>query len=297
MATTEALTENSRQGINFQIPPCIGLDARLSPNLRPGCGHAYDETPVGLVVYVRNDPVNLVDPDGRAPLRINGGTVTVIGSRSTIDWILDDVFPWELNLREAEWDPNVGKGRNVGQSIISASRIWKEGRDKAIDKALAGLEGMTEKEDCAQFLASIFSHAKTNLQGKYGTQYASASAIISLAKNAEYHIYTKGDMSVTPDGRKLSEALAIPESGTYTVAFVVPGFNVVYLGQNAFAGNMKTLLLHEALHLIFKAPDGNVLGFGLSDLDLAASAGVDTKGMTNDQASIAFTEKINKSCR
>ena len=64
MATTAALTENSRQGINPQIPPCVGLETRLSPNLRWGCGHAYDETPVGLVVYVRNDPVNLVDPDG-----------------------------------------------------------------------------------------------------------------------------------------------------------------------------------------------------------------------------------------
>jgi len=65
MVTTGALTENSRQGINSQIPPCIGLGSRLSPNPRPGCGHAYDETPVGLVVYVRNDPVNFIDPDGR----------------------------------------------------------------------------------------------------------------------------------------------------------------------------------------------------------------------------------------
>ena len=66
MATTTALTENSRQGINSKIPPCVGLEARLSRDLRPGCCHAYDETPVGLVVYVRNDPVNLVDPDGRS---------------------------------------------------------------------------------------------------------------------------------------------------------------------------------------------------------------------------------------
>jgi len=65
MATTAALTENSRQGINFEIPPCIGPEAWLSPNLRPGCGHAYDKTPVGLVVNVRNDPVNLIDRDGR----------------------------------------------------------------------------------------------------------------------------------------------------------------------------------------------------------------------------------------
>ena len=65
MATTAALSENSRQGINTQIPPRIGLEACLSPNPRWGCGHAYDETAVGLVVYVRNDPVNRIDPDGK----------------------------------------------------------------------------------------------------------------------------------------------------------------------------------------------------------------------------------------
>jgi hypothetical protein len=59
MAATVALMENSRQGINLQIPTCIGLEAWLSRNPRPGCGHAYDETAAGLVVYVRNDPVNM----------------------------------------------------------------------------------------------------------------------------------------------------------------------------------------------------------------------------------------------
>jgi hypothetical protein len=85
MATTAALIENSRQGINFQIAPCIVPGAPLSPNPRWGCGHRYDETPVGLVVYVRNDPVNKIDPDGKDWLgpdgiwypNIDGGTVTV----------------------------------------------------------------------------------------------------------------------------------------------------------------------------------------------------------------------------
>jgi hypothetical protein len=223
--------------------------------------------------------------------------VEVIGSRSTIDWILEDLFPWEINLRESEMDIYTGKGRSVVGNIISAARIWKEGRDKTIDKALSSLEAMTAQKDCAQFLTEIFNYAKTNFQGKYGSEFASAAAVISLAKIAEYHIYTNGDMSVTPDGRKLADVLAIPESGTYTVAFVVPGFNVVYLGQNAFAGNFKALLLHEALHLIYKGSDGNVLGFGLSDIDLASAAGANIKGMTNEQASIAFTERISKNCR
>jgi len=65
MSMAEQLSENSRQGFSAQKPRCIGLESDLSRNMRWGCGHVYDETPVGIVVYVRNDPVNLVDPDGR----------------------------------------------------------------------------------------------------------------------------------------------------------------------------------------------------------------------------------------
>ena len=63
----ERLSENSRQGFDVQKQTCIGLEAWLSRNLHWGCGHIYDETPAGIAVYVRNDPVNLVDPDGRQP--------------------------------------------------------------------------------------------------------------------------------------------------------------------------------------------------------------------------------------
>ena len=83
MATTTTPTENSRQGINFQIPHCIGPDPWLSRNLRWVYGHAYAETPVGLIVYVRNDPVNLVDPDGHIAIPgiivIGGGVIGKIG--------------------------------------------------------------------------------------------------------------------------------------------------------------------------------------------------------------------------
>jgi hypothetical protein len=61
----EQLSENPRQGFAAQKPPCIGLESDLSQNLHWGCGHVYDEAPVGLAVYVRKDPTNLVDPDGR----------------------------------------------------------------------------------------------------------------------------------------------------------------------------------------------------------------------------------------
>ena len=69
MVITAQLSENSHRGFEVQKPACIGLESRLSQIAHWGCGHVYDETPVGIVVYVRNDPVNLVDPDGRRPQR------------------------------------------------------------------------------------------------------------------------------------------------------------------------------------------------------------------------------------
>jgi hypothetical protein len=65
MTTAERLSEKSRQGFEVQKPSCIGLESDLSRNTHWGCGHVYDETPVDLVVYVRNDPVNNIDTDGR----------------------------------------------------------------------------------------------------------------------------------------------------------------------------------------------------------------------------------------
>jgi hypothetical protein len=64
MATAAELSENSHQEFETQKPLCIGVEGGLSRNMRWGCGHIYDETPVGIAVYVRNDPINHVDPTG-----------------------------------------------------------------------------------------------------------------------------------------------------------------------------------------------------------------------------------------
>ena len=117
MVTTEALTGNSRQGIKPKTPPCIGFDGWLSRNLRPGCGHAYDETPVDLVVYVRNDPVNLVDPEGRDWEMVNGygffganwrgpsQTVTVYAEADESTWFLRFLGSFPICFMKRTWIP------------------------------------------------------------------------------------------------------------------------------------------------------------------------------------------------
>jgi hypothetical protein len=68
MATAAELSEKSRQGFETEKPLRIRLDGGLSRNSRWGCGHIYDETPAGIAVYVRNDPINHVDPTGNDAL-------------------------------------------------------------------------------------------------------------------------------------------------------------------------------------------------------------------------------------
>jgi hypothetical protein len=96
----EQLSENSRQGFATQNPPCIGPESDLSRNLRWGCRHVYDETPVGLAVYVRNDPVNMIDPDGRDTQWAENGytiTVTVTAEISLLDAI-PNLGPHDANI-------------------------------------------------------------------------------------------------------------------------------------------------------------------------------------------------------
>jgi hypothetical protein len=60
----EQLSENSRQGFAAEKPFGIRLESDLSRHRYWECGYVYDETPVDLAVYVRNDLVNNIDPAG-----------------------------------------------------------------------------------------------------------------------------------------------------------------------------------------------------------------------------------------
>ena len=104
----EQLSEKSHQGFAAQNPPCIGLESDLSRNLCWGCRHVYDETPVDLAVYVRNDPVNLVDPDGRF-------VTTVVTVEADDPWFWYDRLP---NIRSSKTFAmkRIGPGRGIEKS-------------------------------------------------------------------------------------------------------------------------------------------------------------------------------------
>jgi hypothetical protein len=211
-------------------------------------------------VYVRNDPVNWIDPDGRlarAPELM-----------PPVDW-----YNWNW------WDPPPFNYWNVDPVDGGP---WSGGNGESqqdqIDRILKTINTIAEKKDCAGFLGGIFD-------------YASIEGVTSLAQNANYHIASLGDTTITPGGVNVGKKLAVPASGTYTKAFVERGQNVVYVGQGAFGGNLGTTLLHEALHISYYDPSTQIfVGFGLSDSELATAVGAFKEGMTNEQASLAFSE-------
>jgi hypothetical protein len=168
MATTEALTENPRQGINSEIPPCFGLDTWLSLSARPGCGHAYNETPVGLVVYVRNDPVNSIDPDGRDVCTPDG----------------EGGYYCRPGIWVEPPPPGIGTGGDDGH------RCWGGkcgggglGEQQRIAAAVSsGKNALTNKEDCRKLL-----------QGKYEGDVAGLLATIQ--ERGQIRKYTSGSMT------------------------------------------------------------------------------------------------------
>ena len=135
MPTTGQLSENSRQGFEVENAACIGLESRLSQISHWGCGHVYDETPVGIAVYVRNDPINFVDPDGRqiqhtvpageyGPGFWNGPSMTFSSVDSEGFWSVGGPNPASLGNPSGSGAPGGGGSGAAGSGIrLSYSQI------------------------------------------------------------------------------------------------------------------------------------------------------------------------------
>jgi hypothetical protein len=258
MATTAALTENSRQGINFPIPPCTGPKARLSPNPRPGCRHAYDETPVGLVVYVRNDPVNAIDPDGRRTYWLFTGFEGEEGIWN-FGWI-----PYNtLGASGENWGGsgdgglnfNTNKGWNFWDWGRINDKISMQKRKEMTVSALSAAISRIGMKDCGDFLANILGSlgklVKENIKTGADLIYKGL-----MAKETEVYIY----------GSQLGGQL-----GKRGWAFGETHENNIYLGELFFdvshpngyktkpGGTQAATLIHESMHLAIISSSGTNL--------------------------------------
>jgi hypothetical protein len=253
MVTTAALTENSRQGINFEIPPCIGTEAWLSRNLRPGCGYAYDETPVGLVVYVRNDPVNYVDPDGRMAAPLDR------------QWLEPFTYTfWNFSEREGE----------ITGVLLYSYTVFREAARGGPDPQTAWRQqflnnvlGENNKNvldringDCAAFIDAMNQQLQPGLENMSAHDWVSWRLIGTVQWDLEGHKYT---------GR-------LGPGGSYAET----DGNTIHLGEVFFDDNDHDdvlTIIHELFHLSAVSVDGTNKTH-LELLQLAESAGYSTSG-------------------
>lgn len=250
MATTAALIENSRQGINFQIAPCIVPGAPLSPNPRWGCGHRYDETPVGLVVYVRNDPVNLVDPDGRLVADPSGYEPWFLwGDVYNQVWpgggggSIGSYYYWDLEgirsgINLVGRVQEAGSGIGVGGSNPGGGTVSREtggGGTPApitlLPQTTSALERATNAvrnadSECSQFLQSVIDALKIKFSK---LQNMAPADLVNALK-------TPGVIEDNAPGR-----------GHTGVAYTDNG--VISLRPSAYTSYLYATLIHEAFHL------------------------------------------------
>jgi hypothetical protein len=266
MSTADQLSGNSRQGFGVQNAACIGFEAWLSRNMHWRCGHIYDETPVGIAVYVRNDPVNRVDPDGMQDEFFNffvdvwepasrGGVI--LGS-----WAYPNGF-----LGLGWWDMGAGAmvatqtvpgfagilaQAQAAQGFLDWLNSWNKGvntsiskgqRDDILKSAGKGLSGRVVG-NCAKFINDMIG----KLGGLISNSIHSASDLIDVAiKNADYDVY----------GAVNASGIGLNNSGS---AFAYTEGNLIHLGENFFdaslehsykseGGDPTSTLLHEFFHL------------------------------------------------
>jgi hypothetical protein len=294
MAMTAALTENSRQGINFQIPPCIGPGAALSPNLRPGCGHAYDETAVGLVVYVRNDPVNYVDPDGKfaEPLDVQLDAIRIptYYLETTFKYTSEDIIITGFYLRYGYTlvsPPGGSSAESWRASLLSEIR----GQNDINIKNRIGEPGTK----CYEFLQIVINNL-----GQPGLK-SPADLLQNLAKA---NIIVMGENNPPP---ATSSSYFGPGGSTFIQAAsanTISGnlwgqTNTLYFGWRYFYDDpydKVNQLIHESFHL-FSGRNflSGLFSFSISDDGLAHAAKITVP--RGQSPSKLFQEKLDQQCK
>jgi len=286
------LSENSHQGFAVQKQACIRAGTDLSRNLRWGCGHIYDETPVDIAVYVRNDPVNLVDPDGQFwnPLGWLGSSeysppvdFSDFMARSALYWY---AFAYGYPPQLAAYMAQQAAAAQAAASMAAAA--IEQGRQNVLQgllgKDASNIAGRIggQSRNCWKYLQGIIT--------KLGiSSLSSPSDLLKHLNDATYDVmgdqngdFAHGPANFGPNGT------IVAETNTTWIVGTGPA-NKVTLGFKFFSSSDPgAVLIHEAFHLF-----SGVLTFGapfngLSDDTLYKEAGV--------TSAEAFNKNISDNC-
>jgi RHS repeat-associated protein len=247
------------------------LQARwLSPD--PVCSNCYDPQLLNRYTYVRNNPVNLFDRNGRDPAspwdqvwrndpEEGGRWVTFVNwnyyRQSTL------LVPARVDLAQIrqemrDWWNRVNLGVNTS--------IGPDERNKILAAALAGI-GSRVSGDCLTFLNNVISGLGGKLIGSIGTAWDLVSAGL---KNAQYDTYAAVNVDDAHGRGNLTRR---------GFAFATTIGNTIHLGENFFdpslphsynsqGGNTTATLIHEFFHLQAVSASGQQIKE--ADLDRAA---------------------------
>ena len=273
MVTAEQLSENSRQAFKAQKPTCVGLESDLSRNLRWGWGHIYDETPVDIAVYVRNDPVNMIDPDGKMGIWFN-----------TYAWYLINDFGQKLQVPIGSYYLGLPTSSPVhGISLLeSDDRKLPSATKFQLSPAFGKVKSLAEHTDCADFIKDLYGKVSSTGGALY-------DHLLSTLEKGPWNgavIVKKDSISPLQTGKGIIPASTALSMGAYPITLWKPFFDL--------SPDQQTLtLLHEEVH---------VGGYGVSDQKIAEQYGwkydvSKTYDENTLDASAFWDKKLTSACK
>jgi RHS repeat-associated protein len=228
----------------------------ISPD--PITAHIYDPESPNKYSYVRNDPVNFIDPDGMAPIKIT----------------VEAPYWWEPGMYriETDWDikptkagDSRGGGGGRGPTIILGqpgpginTKITAELRAWLIGTTIKALPNRIDDPDCNQWLQKVIDTLKKQEKPLLSNAISKPSDLINVALNNS-QIYMYGGNTITALRNIRSGAFAQSEgSGIYLgEKFYQPS---QYQGYNSRSDEVTTII-----HELFQVGTASIDGRNLTD--------------------------------
>ena len=246
MPTTDALTENSRQGINFQIPPCIGLEGRLSPNLRPGMRPCLRRNRVGPRCLRQKRPVNLVDKNGR-------WYECMQYSEGICQGYYFDPSP-HFHFDDTDWNGDTGPGGGSSDFDQITANWWpplSESQGQVLLSSIGTAQAKMDTGSCARFTTGLIG--QMNLAS--GLNITSGMIKNAMA-SSNYWDGTSSQLPVVHNGIQTTIANVFT-SNPNIIAHAETPVNLsasIFLNAGFFTGSQglrNSTIIHEGFHAIW----------------------------------------------
>jgi RHS repeat-associated protein len=277
----------------------------------PVMGRIYDPQSLNRYTYVRNDPVNLVDPDGRfylpgPGLGSGGGAVLFFGPWAPISPFLGLGW-WDLDagavMVAAQAQPGfpIAMAQAAQAQQQQISNAMAAAYSMALGQLGVTLQNISEQANsssCYSFLDGIIQWTHANNAGNAAFN-GTVSTIIGTVENTPINlVFWDNGTTANNGGQQVSTwSVLNPFQPNYANAFVEQGVDRINVGPGAFlTGNPGATLLHEAFHLLLDNGTAIPTGFGIDDIELAKAAGVWTPGMSSQDASAAAGTAFRSNC-